>query len=190
VYRRTDHFDCGHTYIVDKHGRDLKIAKCPQCGIGEYDGSLVESDEPEARRVEPADTGATIFGANPTSTGVFNTPWAWAASTASVSPQPYADYLINPPQTVGNGGTVAFNGSISDVTIYDRALYSDSEWNDIVRTHYDDPPEEDLPEGHPLPPYNHNPETCEWCIRWREDERIRDEETDIETHTYYEEVEH
>jgi hypothetical protein len=153
--------------------------------VGDYNGSLVESDgreEPEARIVQEPNSyteyaygqfgGASEIHRNPD--GTYGTsilqpinPAQWAsissASTASVTPQAYTSFSISPPQTVSNGGTVAFDGSA------------------YVET-------QSIPEGHPFPSSDHDPATCRICIVARRREEEHDEEIDIENHENYSET--
>ena len=117
TFKRTDHFSCGHSYVVQSDYR-LQLEKCPECLSGDYDGSLVESDEKEelgARIVQEPNSfveridssgfyGASVFLPSATvATGVWNNIWG-ASSSANISPQPYIERHF-PPQTVSNGQT-------------------------------------------------------------------------------------
>jgi hypothetical protein len=84
VYKRTDYFTCNHTYKVDSSNRDLHLEKCPTCSVGDYQYSMVETDEKEQPESRPQ---PEYFGEG-----------AW-----SVQGTP-----IEPPVEVRNGESVHF----------------------------------------------------------------------------------
>ena len=173
MYKRIEHYKCGHTFTLGEESRYMRMTKCPTCGIGDYDGSLVESDEreePEARIIEqnPDRTyGTTIFQPiNPTQ---------WASISAGTTASAYATIPINPPQTVSNG-------QIFSIPINGTAAF---DWASVPTG---DVPVQVIPEGHPLPSADHDPATCRICIAIRRRYEEQDVEINSETHTNYSET--
>jgi len=56
IYNRTDYYTCGHTYSMDRHGRQIRLAKCPVCDEGDYDGSLIKTDDKGVRSMLEEDS--------------------------------------------------------------------------------------------------------------------------------------
>jgi len=145
-WKRTDYFTCGHTYKMDKHGQDLHIEKCPQCNVGDYQYSMVETDEkerPESSRPQPEYW--------PSAEGEGTGYW-----TLQGTP-------IEPPNvTSGTGATVSdvrFTGEYlpsQDV----RNLYIDRAM-DVLGSSYP----EGLSEEHPFPDSTHDSANCPVCQR-------------------------
>jgi hypothetical protein len=44
---------------MDRHGRQIRLAKCPVCEEGDYDGSLIQTDDKRVKSMIEEDREAT-----------------------------------------------------------------------------------------------------------------------------------
>jgi hypothetical protein len=141
-WKRTDYFTCNHTYKTSN--RDLHLEKCPQCYVGDYQYSMVETDEKE--RPEPRPQPEYWPSAEGEGTGY------WTVQGTPIQP---------PNVTSGTGATVSnvrFTGEYSPTQDV-RSLYSD------ILTGSGSSYTEGLSEEHPFPDSTHNSEDCPVCRR-------------------------
>lgn len=151
AYERTDSFSCGHKYKVGKHGKKIQIRVCPTCDKGQYESSIVKTDEKQ-RPLQPVTEDRERITIRPNPDGTFGTSildnWEWHTTgsttnngtslAAIIYGQPIytSAGVVSPPTPIAEGADLppAPTLSYSDLrTMYNTIAYSGSYHEDESR---------------------------------------------------------